>query len=173
MGKSTLIQGIAGKRIIEIEHKASFSGEVATKVAYDAENALPTFEIGHSKTSKTNSINALVHGEGKSEIVYLDTPGMEDTNGVEMDIATAALMSQVAKRCKSLKFVILIHCASLIEDRGGAFRSVLRFAKAFVRDFSKSKVGPLENNDLMLSNFTNILLVSYASVELHVPLHPF
>ena len=73
--------------------------------------------------------------------MYLDTPGVEDTNGVETDIATAAWLSQVAKRCKSLKFVILIHCASLIEDRGGAFRSVLKFAKAFVRDFKESKVG--------------------------------
>ena len=137
MGKSTLIQGIAGKRIHEVKHMTSFHGEVATMSAYDAEDALPAFEIGHSKVSMTKSINALVRGE----LVYLDTPGVEDTSGVEMDIATAALLSQVAKRCKSLRFVILIHCASLIEDRGGAFRSVLKFARAFVRDFSESKVG--------------------------------
>ena len=84
----------------------------------------------------TKSINALVRGE----LVYLDTPGVEDTSGVEMDIVTSALLSQVAKRCKSIKFVILIHCASLIEDRGGAFRSVLRFVRAYVQDFDKSKV---------------------------------
>jgi hypothetical protein len=102
---------------------------------------LPSFEIGHSKRSKTSSINALVRGTGRNEVVYLDTPGVEDTSGAEMDIATAALLSQVAKRCKSLRFVILIHCASLIEDRGGAFRSVLKFARTFVRDFSESKVG--------------------------------
>ena len=141
VGKSTLIQGIAGKRIREIEHKTTFSGETATKAVYDAENPLPAFEIGHSKKSKTRSINALVWGTGNNDIVYLDTPGVEDTNGVETDIATAALLSQVAKRCKSLKFVILIHCASLIEDRGGAFRSVLKFAKAFVRDFKEFRVG--------------------------------
>ena len=141
MGKSTLIQGIAGKRIHVIEHTTTYSGEVATKAAYDAENPLAAFEIGHSKKSMTSSINALVRGEGNNEIVYLDTPGVEDTSGVEMDIATAALLSQVAKRCKSLKFVVLIHCASLIEDRGGAFRSVLKFARAFVRDFRESQVG--------------------------------
>ena len=141
MGKSTLIQGIAEKRIHLIEHTTTFSGEVATKAAYDAEDPLPQFEIGHSKESMTSSINALVRGEGNNEVVYLDTPGVEDTSGIEMDIATAALLSQVAKRCKSLKFVILIHCASLIEDRGGAFRSVLKFARAFVRDFHESRVG--------------------------------
>jgi len=140
VGKSTLLQGIAGKKICEIKHRTSFSGEVATKSAYDAEDALPAFEIGHSKKSKTSTINALVRGEGCDEIVYLDTPGFEDTSGVEMDIATTALLSQVAKRCKSLRFIIIIHCASLIEDRGGAFRSVLRFARAFVQDFNESKV---------------------------------
>jgi hypothetical protein len=140
VGKSTLIQGIAGKRIHVIEHRTNFSGEVATRVAYDAENPLPEFAIGHSKKSKTSSINAFVCGTGNGEIVYLDTPGIEDTSRVEMDIATAALISQVAKQCKSLKFVILIHCASLIEDPGGAFRSVLKFARAFVWDFSESKV---------------------------------
>jgi len=144
VGKSTLLQGIAGKKIQEIEHLTSFSGEVATKSAYDAEDALPAFEIGHSKKSKTNAINALVRGEGDNEIIYLDTPGIEDTSGVEMDIAATALQRQVAKRCKSLKFVILVHCASLIEDRGGAFRSVLRFARAFVQDFYKSKVCTVE-----------------------------
>ena len=140
VGKSTLLQGIAGKTIVEIEHTTSFSGEVATKSAFDAKDALPAFEIGHSKKSKTNAISALVRGVGDNEVVYLDTPGFEDTNGVEMDIATAALLSQVAKRCKSLKFVIIIHCASLLEDRGGAFRAVLKFARAFVEDFDKSKV---------------------------------
>ena len=38
VGKSTLIQGIAGKRIHVIEHKTTFSGDVATKSAYDAKN---------------------------------------------------------------------------------------------------------------------------------------
>ena len=111
------MQGIAGKRIREIDHTSSFSGETASKKVYEAEDALPAFEIGHSKKSHTNSINALIRGKGDAEIVYLDSPGFEDTSGIEMDIATSALLSQVAKRCKSLRFVILIHCASLIEDR--------------------------------------------------------
>ena len=140
VGKSTLIQGIAGKRFRVIDHKTSFSGEVASKTVYAAEDALPGFEIGHNMKSKTSSINGLLHSSGNTEVVYLDTPGVEDTGGVEMDIATASLLSQVAKRCKSLKFIIVIHCASLIEDRGGAIRSVIKFARSFVHDFSHSKV---------------------------------
>ena len=100
VGKSTLIQGIAGKRIHKVVHVSSFSGENATKAVYDAEDALPNFAIGHAMKSMTSSINGLLR---KNDVVYLDSPGVEDTGGVEMDIATASLLSQVAKRCKSLK----------------------------------------------------------------------
>mmetsp|Transcript_643 Transcript_643/g.1274 ORF Transcript_643/g.1274 Transcript_643/m.1274 type:complete len:2485 (-) Transcript_643:1939-9393(-) len=140
VGKSTLIQGIAGKRIHTSFHKSSFSGQTATKTVFDAHDALPNFEIGHAKVSKTRSLNAFLRKDGDNEVVYLDSPGLEDTRGVEMDIATSALLHQVAIRCKSIRFVILIHCASLLEDRGNAFRSVIQFAKKFVQDFSESKM---------------------------------
>ena len=125
-------QGIAGKTIHSSIHKSSFSGQTATKAVFDAQDALPNFEIGHAKVSKTRTLNAFLH----NEVVYLDSPGLEDTRGAEMDIATAALLSQVAKKCKSIRFVVLIHCASLLEDRGNAFRSVLQFANKFVTDFT-------------------------------------
>eukprot|EP00984_Skeletonema_dohrnii_P037124 scaffold38855_cov150-Skeletonema_dohrnii-CCMP3373.AAC.1 len=141
VGKSTLIQGIAGKRIHTVSHTSSFSGETATKTVYGAQDALEDFEIGHGKVSKTRSLSAFVRTNAVSgrECVYLDSPGLEDTRGVEMDIATSALLSQVAKRCRSLRFVILIHCASLLEDRGNAFRTIIKFAKRFAQDFEKSK----------------------------------
>jgi len=141
VGKSTLIQGIAGKRIHTVSHTSSFSGETATKTVYGAQDALEDFEIGHGKVSKTRSLSAFVRHNVVSgrDYVYLDSPGLEDTRGVEMDIATSALLSQVAKRCRSLRFVILIHCASLLEDRGNAFRAIIKFAKRFVQDFVESK----------------------------------
>ena len=141
VGKSTLIQGIAGKQIHTLSHTSSFSGETATKTVYGAQDALEDFEIGHDKVSKTRSLSAYLREDMASgrEYVYLDSPGLEDTRGVEMDIATSALLSQVAKRCKSLRFVILVHCASLLEDRGNAFRTIIQFAKRFVQDFAESK----------------------------------
>ncbi len=141
VGKSTLIQGIAGKRIHTLSHTSSFSGETATKTVYGAQDALEEFEIGHGKVSQTRSLSAYTRKDDVTGIdyVYLDSPGLEDTRGVEMDIATSALLSQVAKRCRSLRFVILIHCASLLEDRGNAFRTIMKFAKRFVQDFAESK----------------------------------
>ncbi len=141
VGKSTLIQGIAGKRIHTVSHTSTFSGETATKTVYGAQDALANFEIGHGKVSKTRSLSAYLRKDldNDRDYVYLDSPGLEDTRGVEMDIVTSSLLSQVAKRCKSLRFVILIHCASLLEDRGNAFRSIIKFAKRFVQDFVESK----------------------------------
>lgn len=160
-----MIQGIAGKRIHEVEHETSFAGEVAKTKVYDAEDALPGFAIGHDMKSKTSSINGLLFGNGDTEVVYLDSPGIEDTGGVEMDIATSSLLCQVAKRCKSLRFLIMIHCASLIEDRGGAFRSVLKFARAFVHDFGQSKVSH--------KSFAVYCLVSFAHTFAFCPLISF
>jgi energy-coupling factor transporter ATP-binding protein EcfA2 len=143
VGKSTLIQGIAGKKIQTSVYEATFTGNTASRQVYDVatDDAMAGFEIGHDAKSMTSHLNAFVRkNDLGEETVYLDSPGMEDTNGVEMDIATSALFSQVAKRCKSLKFVVVVHCASLLEDRGGAFRSVLKFARRFVSDFKKSKL---------------------------------
>jgi len=89
VGKSTLIQGIAGKRIHTYFHKASFSGQTATKTVFDAHDALPNFKIGHVKVSKTRALSAYLRKDGKNtETVYLDSPGLKDTRGVEMGIAS-------------------------------------------------------------------------------------
>jgi energy-coupling factor transporter ATP-binding protein EcfA2 len=139
VGKSTLLQGIAGKKIETSVYEATFTGDKALKQVYDVKDTMAGFEIGHDAKSMTSHLSAFLRSDDNSETVYLDSPGMEDTNGVEMDIATSALFSQVAKRCRSLKFIVVIHCASLLEDRGGAFRSVLKFARRFVADFNQHK----------------------------------
>ena len=144
-GKSTLIQGIAGKKLHSAVHATTCFGKTVKKSVFEAEEALPGFEIGHAKTSMTKHINYYVHQQvdtttqEEEEVVYIDSPGFEDTDGTEMDIATSVMMSQVAKQCKSLRFVILINYASLLEDRGGAMRSVLKLTRSFVQDFNEEK----------------------------------
>jgi energy-coupling factor transporter ATP-binding protein EcfA2 len=144
-GKSTLIQGIAGKKLHSTVHTTPWHDESVRKSVFEAEEALPGFEIGHAKTSMTKHINCYVRQQvdtttqEKTEVVYLDSPGFEDTDGTEMDIATSVMMSQVAQQCKSLRFVILINYASLLEDRGGAMRSVLKLTRSFVQDFNVKK----------------------------------
>lgn len=136
-GKSCLIQGIAGKSF----EKASFScGGAVSKDVFEARDPVPGFEIGHAKVSMTKHIKCFLRkGNTNQEIVYLDTPGFEDTEGEEIDVGTSCMLSQVAKKCRTMRFVMMINYVSLLEDRGGAMRSILKFMRNFVRDFNKEK----------------------------------
>ena len=143
-GKSTLIQGLAGKRIRPAVYTTTYNGQRVQKHVFEAEDPLPGFDIGHAKTSKTKAIlsyerNIESDTNNDRTVLYLDSPGFEDTEGHEVDIATSVMLSQVAKRCKSLRFCVLIHYASLLEDRGGAIRAILKFTRNFVKDFNEEK----------------------------------
>ena len=141
-GKSTLIQGIAGKEIKEAVHKTTRFGQSVTKAVFVANDGLPGFEIGHSKKSMTKCVRCYVPQittAKTADIVYVDLPGFEDTDGPEIDIATSVMISQVVKRCKSVRFILLINYTSLLEDRGGSIRGVLKLVKNFVSDFSCNK----------------------------------
>ena len=149
-GKSTLVQALAGRKIHEIQHTCSFGNghqmDIVKKTVYEAVDPLAGFEIGHEKKSKTTTINCYdpycASNEtftGKKNLMFVDSPGFEDTGGPEGDIATSVLLSQVASRCKSLRFVIMINYVSLLEDRGGSMRSVLKLIRSFTGDFDKDK----------------------------------
>ena len=146
-GKSTLIQAIAGRTLRETTHTCGIvrDNEITVdKIVYEAVDPLVGFEIGHGKTSKTASIGCyhappFVDKREDAGLLYVDSPGFEDTNGQEADISTSVMLSEVAKRCRSLRFVIMISYVSLLEDRGGAMRSVLRLIRSFAKDFYEEK----------------------------------
>ena len=145
-GISTLIRCIAGKRIHGTHHHlTSSAGEVMNKTVFDAEDSLEGFDIGHGKVSETKHIHYLKQKlstedrHGKT-FFFLDTPGFQDTDGHEIDIATSVVLSQVAKIAHRLRFVILINFVSLIEDRGGAVKGILKLVRTFVDDFEASKL---------------------------------
>jgi energy-coupling factor transporter ATP-binding protein EcfA2 len=139
-GKTTFVQAIAGKRIKVVEHVMLLDGKVNVHRVFEAEDPLDGFEIGHAKLSATKAINSIEKTTSKgSTLTYVDTPGFEDTDGHEMDIATSIMLTEVAKRCNSLRFVVLINYVSLLEDRGGALTAVLKFIGAFVKDFESDK----------------------------------
>lgn len=142
-GKSSLIQGISGKKFMSVDHEVTSKSEKFIKRVFEVDDPLEGFEIGHEKTSKTSAINCFERETGKKSepeiMFYVDSPGFEDTNGLEVDIATSIMIAQVAKRCKSMRFIILINYASLVETRGDAMRAVLKIIRTFVQDFEAKK----------------------------------
>lgn len=143
-GKSTLIQALAGNILFATEFETTSFGQTISKTVFDSQTPIPGFEIGHRKSSQTRHINSFTTSVARKdgstkELVYLDSPGFEDTEGSEVDIATAVMLSQVAKVARSLRFVIMINYVSLLEDRGGSMRGILKLVRSFVSDFEASK----------------------------------
>lgn len=167
VGKSTLIHGIAGRSFKQTSYTTEMFSQTIESQVFDAEDPVPGFEIGHAKESKTRALNVFSRQDVAAEnsVVYVDTPGFEDTEGAEVDVATSVMLTQVgvvkcttrrstfsskltkltplpnqvAKKCRSMRFVVMINYVSLLEERGGALRSVLKFVRKFVTDFKEAQ----------------------------------
>ena len=138
-GKSTFINGISLRQLTR--KTITNVGQTVGKDVFEAEDEMTGFEIGHSKESVTKCLRAYLTSTTtkNTQIAFVDSPGFEDTSGQEVDVATSVMKNHVVKRCKSLRFVILINYTSLLEDRGGSMRAVLRLTRSFVQDFSSHK----------------------------------
>mmetsp|Transcript_27713 Transcript_27713/g.39148 ORF Transcript_27713/g.39148 Transcript_27713/m.39148 type:complete len:334 (+) Transcript_27713:846-1847(+) len=113
-GKSTLVQALAGKKFISFEHETQLRGQIARQIVFDVapddsdeemqgSQPLPGFEIGYVQESRTKHVNCYAINNSVGEPLYLvDSPGWEDTNGAEIDIATAC-MHDFAYRSTSQK----------------------------------------------------------------------
>ncbi|CAF1039714.1 unnamed protein product [Adineta steineri] len=66
-----------------------------------------------------------VSGYTGDGFVLCDSPGFEDTNGAEVDIANGVGITKAIKGCKSVKLVILISAMS-IGDRQGGVKNLAR-----------------------------------------------
>ena len=97
------------------------------------ESIIPGFEIGHSTESKTRSIS--VHPV--DDIYLMDTPGFEDTDGVELDMANYITVSNTLRRAKSIRPVVVISESSIKEGRGDNFRQILNLLQNLFIDFPK------------------------------------
>ena len=120
VGKSTLVQLLNGATVERDGH--------AYKVMEDA-SFLPDFVVGHHQASTTKCVRSY---HGASDLVYCDMPGYKDTNSYTIDIATAVWINKIAKVCRSLRFVLMIHGATLEEERGTLFRDLMHMFSKLV-----------------------------------------
>ncbi|CAE8600880.1 unnamed protein product, partial [Polarella glacialis] len=75
-----------------------------------------------------------------SGVMYLDSPGYEDTAGPEVDFATSISYHKVAATCGQLRFLVLVSCASFLDNRGGAIRSLTKLLSSLVHGFDMHKL---------------------------------
>lgn len=117
VGKSSLIQMINGVKFHRVPSNKNY-------IPVNPELLLEEFKIGMMKRSQTKSVRLYTYNSS-DEIVFCDMPGYKDTDNRLIDIATSVWISQIAKVCKTLRLVFIIHGATLEEDRGAPFRDLM------------------------------------------------
>ena len=126
-GKSTTIQFLAGCKMgekrVEIA-KGVFIDHHIEAVSFPDDN--PTLKevksscLNQSETRYIKPVKIdlqeVFGSEVKGTLIFCDTPGYGDVNGVEVDIANSVGMTNNLKNCKSVKFIALVSSRS--GDRG-------------------------------------------------------
>ena len=132
VGKSSLIQMIHGVKL----HRSS--GERSYQ-PLNPENLLNEFKIGDQQLSQTKSVRSY-HVNSSKPFVICDMPGYKDTDSKCIDIATSIWINRIAEVCNTLRFVFMIHGATLEEDKGGLFRELMELLTNLMRNDPK-KIG--------------------------------
>ena len=88
--------------------------------------------IGHSGNSETKQLGLLQCTIPKfSQLMIIDSPGFDDTEGVENDIANYASIAQTLRCCATVRPVLLINCQGIDADRGQRLKSLLGLVLRF------------------------------------------
>lgn len=92
---------------------------------YDCKKEDPNLQIGHDQVSKTDKIflTKVVH---KGTLYIVDTPGFNETRGLEIEISNFILINKAIKIANSVKLIILINYHQLKTDRGDSLRKLLK-----------------------------------------------
>lgn len=128
--------GVGKTSFLQMIHGANFTRATGERFyePVDIQQLLPDFEIGNAERSKTKlirSYSCIIDGK---ELVFCDMPGYKDTDSYNIDIATSVWINQIAKVCNSLRFVIMIHGATLEEDRGEPFRDLMNLMNKLMKN---------------------------------------
>lgn len=105
------------------------------KKVITCKNELEQFKIGHTQKSKTKTVKSFTNK--KSNIVFCDTPGYGDTQGVEVDVVNCHHVQNTINNCKSMLPILLIPLPTLLVPRKGS-KQLIELAN---RIFKK----PIEN----------------------------
>jgi predicted GTPase len=127
-GKSTTIHFLAGSEM----HETEVNGLSHIDAIKINNPALKQVKMSPSSTSVTRYITAIpvnfreVGGfNAEGSIVLCDTPGFEDTNGPEVDVANGIGLVNAVRQCRSVKPLVLISYKS-IGDRLTGLKTLAR-----------------------------------------------
>jgi len=124
-GKSLTVHFLAGSTIQKDE-------QVGLKVL-TSNPQLDSFATSHSTHSVTRCINSISVACGADEtVIVCDTPGFNDTDGAEYDIANGICIADAMRKCHSIKPVILLSQKGM----GDRCQGISNLSKLLVKIFS-------------------------------------
>jgi len=119
-GKTTMLLYIAGKKLKAHGGKVILDEEAS-------EEDIGTIGESHGK-SETRFISARRIGN----FLFVDAPGIKDTEGIEIDVSNFVTVGEVIRLCSSIVLCIVIDYNSLLAMKGQAIRELFSFvAKLF------------------------------------------
>jgi predicted GTPase len=129
VGKSTTINYMCGRKVVKVldEHDEFFE-------RLEVENPIEGCAVGHGGDSLTRYLQSVVDPSGHDgkTLVFCDTPGFEDTEGSEVDIANAVAISWTIRQCRSVRLVLLINASMFADQRGVELNKLLHLFKRFL-----------------------------------------
>lgn len=121
-GKSTLINLLAGKKLVRSKDQRSY-------VLEDDQDgsAMKIGRGGESQTRFPQSIDVNVPGVG--ELRFFDLPGFNDTNGSEKNLVNAALTRRVLSEAASVRLMFVVGEDQFTADKSASVRSMFHALK--------------------------------------------
>ena len=125
-GKSTVIHFLAGSKMVATQIEGLYH-IAATNFKNPDLQHVTSSPFARSETRCITSVTVKFEDLGilrPGSIVLCDTPGFEDTNGPEVDIANGISIVRAIRQCKTVKPVVLVSYKS-IGDRFEGLKSLI------------------------------------------------
>jgi predicted GTPase len=127
VGKSTTINYLCGCKVVTMVDSDFLE-------RLEVVNPIEGCAVGHGGDSLTRYLQSVVDPvcNAGSNLVFCDTPGFEDTEGSDVDIANAVAISWTIRLCRSVRLVLLINASMFADQRGVELNKLLQLFKRFL-----------------------------------------
>jgi hypothetical protein len=136
-GKITLVLYLAGTTFQEAEQDDENNDCFDHYVPFDfPQPKLTEFKAAPGATSVTRIIQAV--GVDPQRVVLVDTPGFQDTEGYELDIANESALIGAFQRDRTIKPILVLNAKELSFGRFQSLKDTLNTVTRMMMDTSKN-----------------------------------
>ena len=153
-GKSTTVNYLAGRRIVTVR-----DADMHFVERLEVENPLDGCTVGYTGNSETRYLRSYFDSSSDPHLVLCDTPGFDDTEGSDIDIANAVAIAWAIRQSKTVRLVLVIESSSILSTRGNELSRLFTLFKRFLVNIEETVqsvilfVSCFEQHFFALNNF--------------------